>query len=76
MLAYIYRVVREFEQTHGMHPNLLYLNRAHSEHLQATFTEGYTLGQIMAQLQMELIIDQDIVHPHVAWTQVAQRMAS
>ena len=76
MLAYINRMVREFENSHGMHPNLLYLNRSHSEYLKQSFAADYSLGQIMASLQMELIIDQEIVHPHVAWSQSLQRMAS
>jgi hypothetical protein len=76
MLAYIYRMVREFERNHGIPPNLLYLNRLHSEHLTAAFADGYSMCQIMDELQMELIIDRDIVHPHVAWTHTAQRLAS
>lgn len=76
MLAYIYRMVHEFEHKHGIHPNLLYLNRLHSEYLKQSFANGYTLGQIMDELQMELILDAEVVHPHVAWTHSAQRMAS
>jgi hypothetical protein len=34
------------------------------------------MGQIMDELQMELNIDYEIVHPHVAWTHTAQRIAS
>lgn len=76
MLGYIYRIVRDFELKHGIHPNLLYLNRFHSEHLKDAFAEGYSICQIMDALQMELIIDHDVVHPHVAWTVTAQRIAS
>ena len=76
MLSYIYRMVRDFENLHGIHPNLLYLNRLHSEHLKDAFADAYSMSQIMDELQMELIIDHDVVHPHVAWTQTAQRIAS
>ena len=76
MLDYIYRLVRGFEQEHGVHPNLLYLNRIHTEHLQSSFDERFTLGQIMNLLHMEMIIDPEITHPHVAWTQTAHRRAS
>lgn len=76
MLSYIYRTVRDFELRHGVHPNLLYLNRLHSEHLKASFAEGFSLGQIMEALQMELIIDHDVMHPRVAWSQAAERIAS
>lgn len=76
MLDYIYRLVSGFEQEHGVLPNLLYLNRIHSEHLKTSFDESYSLAQIMTMLQMEMIIDPEIVHPHVAWAHSAQRVAS
>ena len=76
MLGYIYRLIRGFEQEHGIHPNLLCLNRTHMEHLKASFDESYNLGHIMDMLQMEMILEPEIVHPHVCWTQTAQRIAS
>lgn len=76
MLDYIYRLITSFEQEHGVHPNLLYLNRIHSEHLIASFDQAYTQGQITERLKMEMIIDPEIMHPHVAWTQAAHRVAS
>ncbi|MGD8783311.1 MAG: hypothetical protein PVF28_00415 [Thioalkalispiraceae bacterium] len=76
MLGFIYGLIRGFEQEHGVQPNLLYLNRMHMEHLKAAFDEKYTLGQIMDMLEMEMIIDPEIMHPHVAWTQSAHRKAS
>ena len=76
MLAYIYRLINGFEQKHGVPPNTLYLNHAHSQHLQASFDEDYSLAQIMETLQMEMVIDPELMHPHVAWTQVARRIAS
>jgi len=76
MLGYIYQLVRNFEQEHGVQPNLLYLNRFHSEHLKSAFDEGFSLGQIMDMLQMEMIIDDEIMHPRVAWSHVANRVAS
>lgn len=76
MLSYIYRLIRDFEQEHGIHPNLLYLNSNHIEHLKMAFADGYSLQQIMAMLGMELIIEEDIMHPHAVWTTLAQtRMA-
>jgi hypothetical protein len=73
MLAYIYRIIRDFEQEHGIHPNLLYLNRLHSEHLKSAFSENYSMQRIAEVLQLELVIDQDSMHPHVLWTQSAQK---
>lgn len=76
MLAYIYRLIVNFEKDHGVQPNTLYLNRAHCEYLQSGFDESYSIGQIMETLQMSMIIDNSTLHPHVAWSHAAQRAAS
>ena len=76
MLDYIYRLVNSFEREHGIHPNLLYLNPVQSEYLKSSFDESYSLAQIMQILRMEMIIDSEIMHPHVAWVQAAHRAAS
>jgi len=73
MLAYIYRLIRDFEQQHGMYPNILFLNRDHSEHLKASFSENYSMHDITGFLQVELVLDQDSMHPHVAWVHSAQK---
>ena len=76
MLSFILRLTREFELEHGIHPNLLYLNRFHAEHLKSAFSADFSMAQILDLLQMELVIEDDLSHPHVAWTQVAQRASA
>ena len=76
MLSFINRLTRDFELEHGIHPNLLYLNRFHLEHLKTAFEADYSMSQIMDLLRMELVIKNDISHPHVAWTQLPQRTAT
>lgn len=76
MLGFIYRLIREFEIEHGIRPNLLYLNQFHAAHLKASFDQSYSMTQIMDILEMELVIEHDIMHPHVAWTQTAMKVAS
>jgi hypothetical protein len=76
MLSFINRLVREFEHEHGIRPNLLYLNRFHVEHLKTSLDTSYSMPQILGLLGMELIIENDITQPHVAWTQMAQRAAT
>lgn len=76
MLSFINRLIRDFEHEHGIHPNLLYLNRFHVEHLKTAFDTDYSMSQILNTLRMELIIDNDCTQPHVAWTQMAQRSAT
>ena len=76
MLGYIYRLARDFEHEHGIHPNFLYLNKLHSEHLKIAFADEYSIHSIMELLQMEVVIENDIVHPHVAWRHTVQRMTA
>lgn len=76
MLGFIVRLVNSFEKEHGFRPNLLYLNRTHSEHLKNAFDETFSFSQITQMLQMEIIIEPEAMHPRVSWTQVAQRVAS
>lgn len=75
MLSYIFRLIRDFEHEHGIQPNLLYLNQFHARHLHNSLESQLSYQSVCDLLQMELVIDQEIVHPHVAWTQAAQRMA-
>ncbi len=76
MLGFICRLASSFEREHGIRPNLLYLNRMHSEQLKAAFDETYSFHQITTMLDMEIIVDPEIMHPHVAWSRVAYRAAS
>ncbi|VAW92624.1 hypothetical protein MNBD_GAMMA23-2449 [hydrothermal vent metagenome] len=76
MLDYIYRLMRDFEQEHGFNPNLLYLNECHSEHIKLSFDETFTLQRIVEILGMDIVIDKEIIHPRVAWTHYAYRLAS
>lgn len=76
MLGFIYRLIREFELEHDIRPNLLYLNQFHAAHLKASFDPGYSMEQIMNILEMELVIDNDIMHPRVSWMQTTQKVAA
>jgi len=70
MLSFIVNLVNNFELSHGIRPNLLYINEAHLQHLIKGFSAEYDLFQIMDMLQLEFIIDNAAVHPHVAWTRL------
>ena len=76
MLGFIVRLVSSFEKEHGFRPNLLYINRTHSEHLKDAFDEQFSFSQIVEMLEMEIIIQPEATHPYVAWTQVGHRVAS
>ena len=76
MLGFIVRLISSFEKEHGFRPNLLYINRTHCQHLKDAFDERFSFSKISKMLQMEIIIEPEATHPHVAWTQVAHRAAS
>ena len=73
MLSFILRLTHEFEQEHGIYPNLLYLNHFHAAHLKAAFDTDYPMTQILDILDMELIIQDDITQPRVVWSQIARK---
>ena len=75
MLSYIVRLVQEFEYTHGVHPNLLYLNETHLQHLQQGLRDGHNLQHLRDMLHMDIIITRESVHPHVMWAHTAYRLA-
>jgi hypothetical protein len=72
MLGFIYRLMRDFEKTHGMLPNMLYISPFHQKHLKAAFDSDFSMQQISSLLCMEMVINNDVMHPHVAWQQTGQ----
>lgn len=75
MISYILRLIDEFKREHGCQPNLLYLNEFHFNHLKAGLAENLSLQMMCEMLHMELIITREVIHPHVAWTQAAEKIA-
>ena len=74
MLNYFFRLIDHFQRQHGVQPNLLYLNELHISELRKALADGQSVS-ITDFLRMELVISQEVSHPHVAWTQTGQRMA-
>lgn len=76
MLDYIYRLMRDFELEHGFKPNLLYLNKHHCVYLKLSFDSDLSLQSIVNILGMEVLIEQETVHPKVSWTHCVYHAAS
>ena len=70
MLSFIYQLVTEFEHEHGFRPNVLYLNRDHFAQLQGQLAEIHNLGTMSKLLGMEIVLEDDLTHPHVGWSAV------
>jgi hypothetical protein len=67
MLSFIYQIVRDYEREHGFRPNLLYVSENQLSHLRQEFSECHNLEEVTRLLGMDIVVDQDTVHPHVAW---------
>lgn len=68
MLSFVYQLARTFEQEHGYRPNLLYLNRRHYLALQADLPLDAEHDTLTRRLGMEIVLTDEVVHPHVAWS--------
>ena len=69
MLSHLYRTASDFEQRHGVTPNLLYLNYSHFEQLQRALAGLRDRAALLQRLDMALVLQQDVAHPRVAWSQ-------
>jgi len=69
MLSHLYKLVNNFEKAHGILPTLLYLNYEHINQLKLSFNNEMSMQQIIEMLQLEIIVQKDVIHPHVLWTQ-------
>lgn len=75
MLSLIYQLSSEFEQRHGVRPNLIYLNPLHHTQFCNDYPDPAVRSRVMEHLGMEVVIDRDVIHPHVAWSSTAQKLA-
>jgi hypothetical protein len=66
MLSYIFRLVEDYENEHGMRPNVLYLNDKHFNGLRMDFADPNDIEEIVKRLEMEIVLDRTAMHPHVA----------
>jgi hypothetical protein len=73
MLSFLYRICINFERHHGVSPNLLYLNYRHFDELQRSLPELQDTAALLQHLDMELILQNDVLHPRVAWSSVRAR---
>ena len=73
MLSHLYRIAAAFEHRHGVAPNLLYLSYAHFEQLGQALSGLRDTGALLGKLDMEVVLQQDVAHPRVAWSPVRAR---
>jgi len=73
MLSHLYRIASEFERRHGVAPNLLYLNYQHFDQLGKVLPGLKTDEKLLRQLGLQIILENDRIHPGVAWSSVRAR---
>jgi hypothetical protein len=76
MLSYIYQIANTFEQSHGIKPNLLYLNPIHFSNLREQLAELNTRDELIRFLGMEIIITPEAIHPQVVAANLHQMPAA
>jgi len=70
MLSFLYRMANTFEREHGFRPNVLYLNNQHFLQLKSQLDNIKDLDALNQLLGMELVLDDELTQPHVAWSSV------
>lgn len=68
MLSFLYRIATSFENEHGHRANLIYLNPSHMQQLRQDLANIGGMDELIRFLGMELVIDTQVSHPHVAYS--------
>lgn len=76
MLSFIYRLVRDFEIEQGMKPNVLYLSAMQFQRLRQDFVDPDDIEAIINRLDMEIVIDNSALHPHLSHVGSSHRQAA
>jgi hypothetical protein len=71
MLSFVYRLIKDFERTHGVAPNVLYMSEKHYFALRENLAElGHEETEAFLRLEIALT---PTAHPHVSWHDPATR---
>jgi len=68
MISFIYWLSRNYERSHGVKPNVLYINLSHFEHLRQEFSDPDDVEAIRRLLGMNILITPEAMHPHLSNT--------
>jgi hypothetical protein len=72
MLSFIYRLVKQYEARHGYPPNLLEISPEHFFLLKQSLPLLAQHNELRRFLGMRILFSRDAVHPHVAWSAIAE----
>ena len=72
MLSFIYRLVKQFDASHGYPPNLLEISPEHFSLLKQSLPLLTRRNDMRRFLGMRIIVCRDAIHPRVAWSAIAE----
>lgn len=75
MISFLYQMANHFEQEHGFRPNILYLNPEHYQQLRLDLIRIRDLEELVQFLGMEVVLDREMGHPHVAYSPIDWRLS-
>ncbi len=67
MLSFLFRLVRDFQATHGYQPNTLFISPRHYRSLQQSVPGLAGNPELSRFLAVDIILSETAVHPHMAW---------
>ncbi|WP_455196309.1 hypothetical protein [Kaarinaea lacus] len=66
MLDYLYNSALQYQQLHGLKPNLVYLNNAHMQTLQKQLENQDQLALLFSALDLKVALSPSLPHPCLA----------
>lgn len=63
MLDYFYNSALQYQQLHGLKPNLVYLNNAHMQTLQKQLENQDQLALLFSALDLKVALSPSLPHP-------------
>lgn len=63
MLDYLYNSALQYQQLHGLKPNLVYLNNAHMQTLQKQLENQDQLALLFSALDLKVALSPSLPHP-------------
>lgn len=63
MLDYLYNSALQYQQLHGLKPNLVYLNNAHMQTLQKQLENPDQLALLFSALDLKVALSPSLPHP-------------
>ncbi len=73
MISFLFRLTNSYESEHGFRPNMLYISPSHFDKLRVDLANINGLDNLVQFLGMEIVIDDEIAHPQVAFSDVNWR---